>query len=287
MSYILGANFDVTDDIMVYARYSTGYRAGGFNARSVGTVSPVYDPEKIKSWEAGIKLGALDNRLRVNAAAFFNKYSDLQVTQFAPPTGTTGGGNINVNANAEYKGFEIEATLIPIDGLTLSGSYGYVDPEYASYPRPLATGGVVFPGCSAINGPSGTAVLQDCADIQLFQNLPKTKWDASAMYEFPPEDFGTVSIAVDYSWTGKTPGVFARVGTAFPFILDNRSYGLLGARFAVKDIPVNGDVRGTLALFGKNLTDRRYSTASIDFGYAGSQNFPERRTMGIEAKLEF
>src|SRR5690606_4846602 len=62
-SYILGANVDVTDGVMVYGRYSTGYRAGGFNARSTGAVSPIYKPEKIKSWEAGIKFDGLDNRL--------------------------------------------------------------------------------------------------------------------------------------------------------------------------------------------------------------------------------
>jgi iron complex outermembrane recepter protein len=284
VSYVLGAKFEFTDDIMAYVRYSTGYRAGGYNVRSAPPINPQYDPEKIKSLEGGFKLQALDNRLRLNVAAFYNKYDDLQVAQFAAPTGGTSGGNVNVNANAEYKGFEIEATLVPTDGLTIAGSYGYVDPKYKSFPRPAGAGGAITPGCVAITAIPG---FQDCAAIQLFQNLPKTKWDASMVYEFPPQEFGVVSIGVDYSWTGKTPGVFSRVGTPFPFILDNRSYGLLGARFAVRDIPVNGDVRGSLALFGRNLTDRRYSTASIDFGYVGTQNFPERRTMGVEAKIEF
>jgi iron complex outermembrane receptor protein len=285
VSYVLSANYEFTDDIMAYVRYSTGYRAGGFNARTTTAgINPAYDPEKIKSLEGGFKLQALDNRLRLNVSAFYNKYLDLQVAQFAAPTGASGGGNVNVNANAKYKGFEIEATLVPVDGLTLTANYGYVDPEYTAFPRPAGAGGAITPGCTAIAAIPG---FQDCKAIQLFQNLPKTKWDASATYEFPPASFGTVSLSVDYSWTGKTPGVFSRVGTLFPFILDNRSYGLLGARFAIKEIPINGDVTGSLALFGRNLTDRRYSTASIDFGYLGTQNFPERRTMGVEAKVQF
>jgi iron complex outermembrane receptor protein len=284
VSYVLSANYEFTDDLMAYVRYSTGYRAGGFNARTTTAgVNPAYDPEKIKSLEGGFKLQALDNRLRLNVSAFYNKYFDLQVAQFAPPGGAVGGGgNVNVNANAKYKGFEIEATVIPVDGLTITGSYGYVDPEYTAFPRPLAAGATPTAGCVAT-----TPGLQDCAAIQLFQNLPKTKWDASVAYEFPPQDFGTVAFDINYSWTGKTPGVFTRVGTPFPDVLDNRSYGLLGARFAIKEIPINGDVLGTVALFGRNLTDRRYSTASIDFGYAATQNFPERRTMGVEAKIEF
>jgi iron complex outermembrane receptor protein len=292
VSYMLSANYEFTDDIMGYVRYATGYRAGGYNARSVGLVNPRYDPEKIKSWEAGLKLQALDSRLRLNVAAFHNKYSDLQVTQFAAPTGSTGAGNVNVNANAKYKGFEIEATAVPVDGLTIQGSYGYVDFEYTSFPKlktaaPGAPAGsiptVITAGCSDTSIPG----IQDCAAIQFFQNVPKTKWDASVTYEFPPEEFGTVSLSVDYSWSGKETGVSQRVDSPFPFILDNRSFGLLGARFAISDIPINGDVTGTIALFGRNLTDRRYSSASISFGYVGTQNFPERRTMGIEAKVEF
>jgi iron complex outermembrane receptor protein len=283
ISYMLSANYDFTDDLMAYVRYTTGYRAGGFNVRTTTPgVNPAYDPEKIKSLEAGFKLQALDNRLRLNVSAFYNKYLDLQVAQFAPPGQVSGGGNININANAKYKGFEIEGTLVPVDGLTIMGSYGYVDPDYTSFPRPLGAGGALTAGCTVIgNG------LQDCEAIQIFINLPKTKWALSAAYEFPRESFGTVGLSVDYAWTGKTPGVSSRVGTAFPFVLDNRAYGLLNARFGIKDIPVNGDVKGSLALFGRNLTNRIYSSASIDFGYAGTQQFPERRTMGIEAKLEF
>jgi len=283
VSYLLGANYQFTDDFMAYVKYTTGYRAGGFNVRTTAAgVNPAYDPEKIKSLEAGFKLEALDNRLRLNVAAFYNKYLDLQVAQFAPPGQVSGGGNININANAKYKGLEIEATLVPVDGLTIMGSYGYVDPDYTSFPRPLAAGAPLTAGCTLI-----VAGLQECEANQIFINLPRTKWTVSAAYEFPPESFGTVGLSVDYAWTGKTPGVSSRVGTLFPTILDNRSYGLLNARYGIKDIPINNNVRGSLAFFGRNLANKIYSTASIDFGFAGTQQFPERRTLGIEAKIEF
>jgi iron complex outermembrane recepter protein len=283
IDFVIGAKFEFTEDLMAYVKYTTGYRAGGFNVRvRPGPVNPEYDPEKIKSLEAGFKLQALDNRLRLNVSAFYNKYLDLQVARFAPPGENTGGGNDNVNANAKYKGFEVEATFVPIDGLTFMGSYGYVDPDFTAFPALTPATGLT-PGCVA----TSVAGIQDCEANQLFINLPKTKWTAAVNYEFPPQEFGVVSIGVDYAWTGKTPGVSSRVGTPFPFILDNRSYGLLNARLGINDIPINGDVTGSLALFARNLTDRRYSSASIDFGYLGTQNFPERRTMGIEAKIEF
>ncbi len=287
-SYMVGANYKFSDDLMAYVKYSTGYRAGGLNARTTSpTISPVFAPEKIKAWEAGFKLEGFDNRVRLNVAAFFNKYNNLQVTQFAPPGGGGGGGNINVNANAEYKGFEIEAIVIPVNGLTLSGSFGYVDMKYKRYPRALGTGGALLPGCSPINNSAGVAVLQDCANVTLFQNVPDTQWDINATYEFPMQSYGRPSLTVNYSWTGSTDGVYVRSASAFPYILDNDSYGLLGARFAISDMPINDDLNATFALFGRNLTDRRYGVGSIDFSYAGTKNFPDRRTMGVELKLDF
>ncbi len=285
-SYLLGASYKFTDDIMAYVKYSTGYRTGGFNVRTVPPLDPVFDPEKIKAWEAGIKLDALDNRLRLNVAAFINKYNNLQISAFTAPSATTGGGTISTNANAEYKGFEVEATVIPVDGLTINGTFGYVDPEYKDYPQPLGTGGVVYAGCLPIQD-GGTTVLQNCGPVTQFINLPKTQWDISAIYEFPPAKFGDVSIGVTYSWQGKNEGVLLPATSQFTDILRNPSYGLLGARLAVSNIPINGDVMGTVALFGRNLTDKRYGQASIDFGTWATRNFPDRRTMGIEAKVEF
>lgn len=292
VSYVLGANYHLNDDIMGYVRYATGYRAGGFNARSLGAVNPEYDPEKINSSEAGLKVQALDNRVRLNVAAFFNKYNDLQVAQFAAPTGTSSGGNVNVNANAKYKGFEIEATVVPIDGLTIQGSYGYVDNKYTNFPKPktAATGAVAGSVPTVISAGCTDTVIpgyQNCSGIQNFINLPKSKWDVSATYEFPPQELGTLSVSVDYSWTGKTTGVSQDSLSLFAVALRNRAYGLLGARLAMSQIPLNGDMTATVSLFGRNLTDRRYSTASIDFGYLGTQNFPERRTLGVEAKFDF
>jgi len=58
--------------------------------------------------EAGFKIDAWNRRLRVNGAAFYNKYKDLQVGQFVAPSAGGGGGALTFNANAKYKGFELE-----------------------------------------------------------------------------------------------------------------------------------------------------------------------------------
>ncbi|MBV1918639.1 MAG: TonB-dependent receptor [Sphingomonadaceae bacterium] len=286
-SYMLGASYDITDGLMGYIRYSTGYRSGGFNVRTVPPLDPVYQPEKIKAWEAGFKLDALDNRLRLNVAAFFNKYNNLQINSFTAPSASSGGGSLATNANAEYKGIEVEVTLVPVDGLTLAGSFGYVDSEYKQYPRALGTGGAVFDGCSPIADSAGLTVLQDCGAASEFLNVPSTQWDIDATYRFPPAAFGVASAAINYSWRGSAAGVLLPASSMFADVLRNPSYGLLGARIAISEIPINDSVTGTVALFGRNLTDKRYGDASIDFGNWATKNFANRRAVGVEGKIDF
>src|SRR5262249_33100295 len=85
-SVLASANYQWTDGVMTYVRFSTGYRAGGFNVRAGAAADPTYLPEKIKAYEAGFKIDAFNRRLRFNGAAFYNKYRDLQVGQFVAPS---------------------------------------------------------------------------------------------------------------------------------------------------------------------------------------------------------
>ena len=85
-SYTVSTSYKWTPDIMTSARYSTGYRAGGYNSRAPAAVTdPVFEPEKLKAVEVGFKIDALDRRLRVNGTAYHSKYDDLQIFSFAPP----------------------------------------------------------------------------------------------------------------------------------------------------------------------------------------------------------
>src|SRR3546814_8775018 len=64
---------------MVYANYSQGYKAGGYNSRGTipENVGP-YEPERVTAYEVGLKSDLFDRLLRFNVAGFVNKYSDLQ-----------------------------------------------------------------------------------------------------------------------------------------------------------------------------------------------------------------
>jgi iron complex outermembrane receptor protein len=286
-SFLLSGNYQWTDGLMTYVRYSTGYRAGGFNARSTPPIDPIYQPEKIKSLEAGFKFEGFDRRVRLNGAAYYNKYSDLQIAQFAPPDPNGAGGTQAINANARYKGFELELFVVPVDRLTVSASVGYVDPEYKAYPRALE-GGVVSTGCAPIRNSANAITGQDCAAIASFTQFAKTTADFSIAYEFPETGLGTPSIRADYSYRGRTQwGTFNLPSSPFQRSIVSKEYGLLGVRASLSDIPLSGDARASLSFFGKNLTDERFNAQGIDFGYMATVNYSEGRTVGIEGKVEF
>lgn len=67
----------------LYAKYSEGYRSGGYDGQTnspTGFTVP-YESETLEAYEIGLKSRWLDNRLQLNAAAFFSDYQDLQVTR--------------------------------------------------------------------------------------------------------------------------------------------------------------------------------------------------------------
>lgn len=72
----IGAQFDVTNDVMIYGQWSKGFKSGGYAANSAGNS---FDPEHIQGFEAGIKAKLLDNRVRFNLAGYHYKISNLQV----------------------------------------------------------------------------------------------------------------------------------------------------------------------------------------------------------------
>ncbi len=123
----------VTDDVLLYASYSEGYKAGGFN--SAGEIlAPAFDPEEVTNYELGLKSTWLDNRLRVNAALFSYEYDNLQQLEFIQaeclPNAST-GAYLFETSDVEGDGFELSLNWLPIPSLELFFNTGILDAEYA------------------------------------------------------------------------------------------------------------------------------------------------------------
>jgi iron complex outermembrane recepter protein len=158
-------DFKPTENIMIYAQAARGTKAGGFNTTpGLSAAQIVYRGENVWSYEAGVKSDFLDNRLRLNVAAFWNDISDLQlsnIAEYRSPLRAVAGSNppvgqsttvtvVNNVGKARTRGFEIEAMLKATDQITLSANYAFTDAK--SIEGTEATNGTVYGGNRSVAG---------------------------------------------------------------------------------------------------------------------------------------
>ncbi|MBX2923696.1 MAG: TonB-dependent receptor [Chitinophagaceae bacterium] len=128
----MGLTWRVSDGSNVYGIYSRGFRTGGLTQLSSDPSQPPlyqYDPEYSNNFEAGIKNSFLQNRLYLNIAVFYTNITGVQVPTLVLPDAITiirNAGKLN------SKGFEIEATAMPVKGLQLNYNFGYTNASYAN-----------------------------------------------------------------------------------------------------------------------------------------------------------
>ncbi len=159
----------VTDDKMVYATYSTGFRPGGVNRRNdIPGVGP-YQSDTLDNYEIGWKTSWNDNRLRFNGDFFYEKWNGFQFP-FLGPNSVTIIKNVG---QAEIKGAEASVEWLPVDSLTLSANAAYTEAALAA---------------DYCGGDCATNAIQSPKGTQL-PITPKWKLNAIARYEFTISDF--------------------------------------------------------------------------------------------------
>lgn len=128
----VGLQWRAGDDVLVYAHWTRGFRSGGYNFRNTSAVfNPgPFDEEKLDSFEIGGKADFADGRVRINGAFFFTDIKNMQreVNLADPVAGVV--QIIQNTADAEIKGFEVEASVFVTDELLLTGSIGHTDGDY-------------------------------------------------------------------------------------------------------------------------------------------------------------
>jgi len=122
---------DFTDQTLIYASYSRGYKAGGANPplpvlQQFSTTHPkTFAPEFVNAYELGTKNTMLDGGLTLNGDVFYYDYKGYQISQIVDRT------SVNLNFNATVKGAEMEASYEPLPGLKFSFAGGYEDTKLA------------------------------------------------------------------------------------------------------------------------------------------------------------
>lgn len=258
----VSALFDLTETTSVYAKWGTAYRAGGANSRSVSYRS--FGPEEVATTEAGIKSEFWDRRARLNVAAFTTRYSDIQIDFSAVNLNNSNRGTIEtVNAPGEgrIEGLEVDLTVAPLTGLTLSANYAFTTSHLPQAANPFAAGR-----------------LQPVYIVY----TPKNAFSASIDYTRPLGEM-TLRAHLDANLADGYRGSSGEN----TFSDQSRVWN---GRLALSDIRVTESVRMEASLWARNLFDDEYvfyrsAAASAAQGVFGMFNEP--RTYGLDLTFRY
>lgn len=262
----IGLDYELGQNRLLYANWARGFKSGGFTGR-IGVAADgnaPYNPEKVDTFEAGLKADFLDRRLRTNLAAFYTSYRDMQVAQiyFDPATNVQGNRILNA-ASAEIKGFELEVQAVPTDGLTLRGSLAWLDTRYKDflYFDPVAAKFIDLKGYALQNAP---------------------RWASTLGINYTREFAGGSSVVADVSWM--------YTGQKFYTAVVNTPRSSIQPTYYVDALLTwyGPDKRYSIGLWGKNLFDKRYISTVYDSpGYMGLVGYAPPRQFGVTVGYNF
>ncbi|MBO9376735.1 TonB-dependent receptor [Sphingomonas histidinilytica] len=121
----LGLDWQVTPELLLYASWSKGFKAGTYN---LGQFQNPVDPEKVDAFEGGIKSTLFDRRLRINLAGFHYTYKDLQIGKIAGQVLA-----LENAATATIYGLEAELTANPFPGFEINASGSWLHARFDDY----------------------------------------------------------------------------------------------------------------------------------------------------------
>ncbi len=283
-----GVEWTPDSQTLVYAKYSRGYKSGGYNIGIFTVLSyfPYTAPEHVDSFEVGYKKTWFHS-LTTDIAAFYYSYENLQI----PTTISANAGNLTQNATTFYnvpkaisRGIELETTWQATKDLAFLFDYSYLDAYSTSgaLPDPVdpdATG----PGAKPL---PNTAATPWTADVytggqQKYQSLagnrlpnaPRNKIALNGNYTFH-FTAGTLNASASYIWRDTQVGtLFTRSYNTAP------SWDQVDARLTWNG--ANG--RYKIIVFGKNLFNTiGYDAGAIGHRYAGNNASPAGITHVIE-----
>lgn len=273
VSFTIGADYRFNEDILGYAKYSTGFKSGGWSpdAFSGTAVFLPVDEETLDSFEVGIK-SDWGGVFRLNAAAFFNQYEDLQIAATVPGLGFT---RFNVD-ETEISGLEVEAVWQATDNLQFNANLGLLDAEYTSLTgdqaRGLTNNGA---GCPTGTDASNDAQVISCALGLELKNAPEYKATIGTLYTHPIYQ-GELIFSADASFEDDS---WSLVANSPPHALTEIDT-LVNARLKYQD------ERGwSVALWGKNITDEEYYRATSAGSFTTYASEP--LTYGVELGVTF
>ena len=286
--YKVGLDYQFTPDMLVYASVATGYRPGSYNPRPFQATQVVaVDAEDSEAYELGFKSDWFDRRLRTNLAVFYTDWktritpvggTECVLLDLGPPPvydtvppGTPGSVQDNLgntclagpagtapisrtfyeNTPGEIEGAEIEVSWEPIDGLVLSGLYGWIDwesPDITDAPNVVS---------------------------ELPPYVPEDNWALSASYSWALGSGASLTPRLDYYGQAEICSQNVFTTSTFPGASCTDAYELLNARLEWR----SSEDKWTVAVGATNVTDEEYFYNKFDltaFGQPHAEGQPGR-----------
>ena len=272
----LTASYTFSDDLFGYLNYSRGFKSGAYNDQTGTSGAPITaasaaptDPEIADSFEAGLKGDFMDNRLRLNMAAFYVEYSDAQRDLVAVFDNGFGGSFQETRffnaADLSSYGLELEMTAQLSDNLTLRGNLGYLKSEYDEFLADTNFDGEI--------------------DIDLsnedVNRAPEWQYGLDAIY-VPDFMAGDLTWIAGLSFEDEAIFVYSNVSPDLHGMTDDRT--LVNASVTY----TTADERFFARLYGRNLTDEEYRIGELPVADLWTMTYyGQPRTYGLEVGMKF
>ncbi|MBD1599985.1 TonB-dependent receptor, partial [Pseudomonas typographi] len=259
----LGLDYQLTDNLFSYFSYAKGEKAGGYNvvAGSAAVAGVPVDPEKVTSYELGLKNTALEGRLQTNVAVFYNDFDDYQASISNPVVnGQVINGAVFVNAaKAVLYGAEFEVSARPTRTLQLRLNATYIKSEFKDFLNPTGNANSDYSG----------------------RPVPGPSWLAGAGFDYQPDIPalpGSIAFFGDVSYRGKEHQL-----NDYPEPLPARILVNLGALY---NLP--GD-HWSVSVNVQNVLNKTYplSRTYVSAFDILSQTYNDPRTLLVSVKRDF
>jgi iron complex outermembrane receptor protein len=268
LTYRAGAKYRLNDNVMMYASYTTGFRSGGFNEQATSPVTAAlsFDEETADAFELGLKSDLLDGRMRLNLAAFYTEYSDLQLEAVVPLAESPSGQETTlINAGASTsQGMELEVVVQPTEFLAIQGSLGFLDAEYDEF------------NCDLDRNPANGN--EDCSMLEV-KRTPDVTASGGITYDQPIMDAGRISFNLNFTYT------------------DSYYHGVFEAESSKHDevTLLNGSImfyqsddRYRIGVFARNILDEEYQAVGLGVANLwGTSAYGAPRTFGLEIGFNY
>ncbi|MCJ9428084.1 TonB-dependent receptor [Kordiimonas marina] len=271
------ANYEMSDQVTMYASYSRGFKAGGYalDSAAVRVGSFKFNKEVTTSYELGMKARLMDRRMSLDFALFDEKIKGFQENIF------TGSSFVPGNVDAAVQGLEFDGKFQATPELLLTAGFTWLwKAEYQNYtngPCPAYN----TEGCTFVANDQGVVrPVQDLSGVRLSE-VPKFTGNVTATYSQPINDDLEYFVRGELYYKGDQ-----RLSVAQDARQKQNAYALVGASFGLG----RQDQNWSLQLWARNLLNEHYVLDTFDSTIpGGSLNayIGDPRTYGVTLRVKY